>query len=117
MPVRRVLSLASIIVSALATAAAAKERVVIILAETYFPTVVYVETGDRLRFVNYSGKDHVVRSLDGSWSLGPLAANSEHLVNVDPSMAPVFLGTNIGLMGSVQEFRGKIVFDRSPLAN
>ncbi len=77
-------------------ASASKEHVIIILGSSYFPAQVAAEPGDTVRFVNSSGREHVVTGERQTWTTGPLQAGSETVLKFDPSMLGMFFGDEAG---------------------
>ena len=74
-------SVALLFVATLSSAASqGREHTVIILASSYFPDEIVVQSGDSVRFVNSSGADHVVLGTDENWSTGPIPNNGEVVV-------------------------------------
>ena len=51
----------------------AAEHVVIILGTSYFPQKTEVEEGDVVRFVNVSGREHIVVHSGGKWMTMPMS--------------------------------------------
>ena len=56
----------------MASAAQAEEHVVVLTGFSYFPSVVYVNSGDSVRFQNESGEEQTVVAKDADWIVGPL---------------------------------------------
>ena len=64
----------------------AAEHVVIILGTSYFPQKTEVEEGDVVRFVNVSGREHIVVHSGGKWMTMPMDDGEELLVTIQPDM-------------------------------
>jgi plastocyanin len=75
-------------------AVSADEHVVIILEAAYFPQKTTVRTGDAVRFVNESGREHTIFHASGKWATRPIADGEELLVTIEPDMAGGFYGTS-----------------------
>jgi plastocyanin len=69
-----------------------EEHTVIILDTAYFPQKVVVDTGDTVRFVNKSGKAHIVYLADGNWATKAMVDDQELLVEIEQGMAGTFYG-------------------------
>jgi len=57
---------------ALASSVQAEEHEVILTGFSYFPSIVYVSSGDTVRFINESGDEQTVVAKDANWVVGPL---------------------------------------------
>lgn len=93
----------------LAYAADAKEHIVIVMDNTFFPTVSYVEAGDTVRFVNTSKNLQTISSNDAGWIIGPLAQGQEAVLSVVENINLEF--RNTGQTGAL----GALSFERTPL--
>ena len=59
-----------------ATAAAAAEHEILILPDAYFPSILYIDDGDTVKFTNLTGVEHNIVAKNSSWALGPIADQS-----------------------------------------
>ena len=94
------------------------EHIVMILGDTFFPTVSYVDPGDTLRFVNASGFEQSVTSGDGGWSVGPIADQAEATLTAEADMALLFFGTpgvDPETDAALEAAEGTLSFDAAPL--
>ena len=73
-------------------AVSADEHVVIILEAAYFPRKTIVRTGDVVRFVNESGREHTIFHAEGKWATRPFPDGEELLVTIESDMAGGFYG-------------------------
>ncbi|XDA97213.1 hypothetical protein AB1M95_13970 [Sulfitobacter sp. LCG007] len=89
----------------------AAEHVVIILTGGYFPEVVYARPGDTIRFVNESGREHVVTAYAPGWTTGIIEPGQEMVVPVTITMEGDYFGD------SELAMKGRISFDPSPFAD
>lgn len=56
-----------------ATAASAAEHEILILPDAYFPSVLYIDDGDTVKFTNLTGAEHNIVAKNDSWAIGPIA--------------------------------------------
>ena len=74
----------------LASIGRADEQVIIVMSNTFFPDISYVEVGDTIRFVNSTTQDQTIISADAAWSVGPLAAGQEAVMTVVQGISTEF---------------------------
>lgn len=94
-----------------ATAAWAKEHIIIILGSSYFPQQTVLEEGDIVRFVNVSGQQHTVIHSDGKWATLQMADGEEILVEFETGMEGPFHGE------AKRTIKGRFDLLRRPVAN
>ncbi|WP_299614759.1 hypothetical protein [uncultured Tateyamaria sp.] len=56
-----------------ATAVSAAEHEILILPDAYFPSILYIDDGDTVKFTNLTGVEHNIVSKHASWAIGPIA--------------------------------------------
>lgn len=101
-----------------ATAAQAQIHSVLIMDGSYFPSIIYVQTGDAVVFTNLSSDTHVVSGPEGSWTSGPIAIDATYQLTLTDSTPLQFGGEgpidpDTGSPASVMA--GEISYDPAPL--
>ncbi|MBY5934203.1 hypothetical protein KUV51_14435 [Tateyamaria omphalii] len=56
-----------------ATAVSAAEHEILILPDAYFPSILYIDDGDTVKFTNLTGSEHNIIAKNSSWTIGPIA--------------------------------------------
>ncbi|WP_299698754.1 hypothetical protein [uncultured Tateyamaria sp.] len=79
---------------AAATAVSAAEHEVLILPDAYFPSVVYLDEGDTVKFTNLTGSEHNIISKHESWALGPIADQGSMTMVVEQGVQTTFYDAN-----------------------
>ena len=59
-----------------ATAVSAAEHEILILPDAYFPSILYIDDGDTVKFTNLTGSEHNIVAKNDKWFLGPIAAQT-----------------------------------------
>jgi plastocyanin len=72
--------------AAFADGAAPNEHTIMVLDESFFPTVTYAQPGDVIHFVNASSAEQSIVAQDDNWSVGPIAVESEETFTVFADM-------------------------------
>lgn len=83
----------------LANVSRAEEQVVIVMKNTFFPTVSYVDVGDTVRFVNTAPGVQTIMATDERWRIGPLNPGGEAVLTVVEGISQQFqssTGTEVG---------------------
>lgn len=113
---KRAISLvATVAALTVASAAAAKEHTILILPDTYFPQVTYLDTGDSIRFVNVSGVQQNIVSADSAWTIGPIPAEGEAILEVDDVIEKTFFNQDAVDAEGNMIVQGEISFETAPL--
>ncbi|GGX52001.1 hypothetical protein GCM10007385_20830 [Tateyamaria omphalii] len=73
-----------------ATAVSAAEHEILILPDAYFPSVLYLDEGDTVKFTNLTGAEHNIISKNESWALGPIADQGSVTMIVDQNVQTTF---------------------------
>lgn len=73
-----------------ATAVSAAEHEVLILPDAYFPSVLYIDEGDTVKFTNLTGTEHNIVSKHASWALGPIADQGSVTMIVEQGVQTTF---------------------------
>lgn len=106
-----------------ATAAQAEHHRILIMDETYFPAVIYVQPGDVLTFENTSEVTHTIVGENDAWTSGPIATDSNFTQVVDSEMPLTFTRKSEGEEpveggeGGEATFVGTLSFEDPPLSN
>ncbi|KNG92575.1 hypothetical protein [Pseudaestuariivita atlantica] len=93
-----------------ATPAAAVDHFVMMLGDGFFPDVIYVEDGDRVRFINGTGVVQTASAADGSWTTGELGVDEAINIEIVPGMHQVFTANGIDTI------TGTVFFGLPPLS-
>ena len=73
-----------------APAPAGKEYVILFIGKGFFPHIAYVNTGDRVRFLNATDTQIRIVGEDASWELGPMATNEDTVLDIEEDTALTF---------------------------
>jgi len=93
----------------LANVSRAEEQIVIVMNDTFFPTVSYVEVGDTVRFVNTASDTQTIVANDDRWSIGPLNTGDEAVLAVVEGMSQQFK------IAANTEVDGRLSFEPTPM--
>ncbi|APX10815.1 cupredoxin domain-containing protein [Tateyamaria omphalii] len=99
-----------------ATAVSAAEHEILILPDAYFPSILYIDDGDTVIFVNLTESDHNIVAKNGKWAVGPIGPNSTHSMVVEKGTQTTFYDADV-----VSEedgtflVEGKMSFGEAPL--
>lgn len=77
-----------------ATAVSAAEHEILILPDAYFPSVLYLDEGDTVKFTNLTGAEHSIVSKNESWALGPIADQASVTLVVEQGIQTTFYDAN-----------------------
>ena len=104
----------------LAGAVQAQTHTVLIMDGSYFPSIVYAQTGDTLVFTNLSSDAHTVSGPDDTWTSGPIAVDGSYQLDLTETTPLTFGGTGRtdadAEGGSAEiEMAGEISYDPAPL--
>ncbi|MGR3503794.1 hypothetical protein [Pseudaestuariivita sp.] len=102
-------SLAVAVLMGSAAPVAGDEHVVAMLGQGFFPMNVYLQSGDTVRFMNFTNNVQVAAADDGSWTTGEVAAGADHVVTILSGMRQTFLANGTA------EIQGAFYFGVPPL--
>ncbi|WP_299045971.1 hypothetical protein [uncultured Tateyamaria sp.] len=99
-----------------ATAVSAAEHEILILPDAYFPSILYLDEGDTVRFTNLTGTEHNIISKHGSWALGPISDQASVTMVVDETVQTTFYDAdNLSEEDGSYLVQGNISFADAPL--
>ncbi|MEM8655097.1 MAG: hypothetical protein AAGF36_10165 [Pseudomonadota bacterium] len=114
---KRVLQIGAVLATVTtATAASAAEHEILILPDAYFPSVLYLDEGDTVKFTNLTGVEHNIVAKNGDWAIGPIADQSSVTMVAEEGVQTTFYDAD-----AVSEddgsflVEGAISFDEAPL--
>lgn len=104
-------------VAALFTAgsAGAKEHMILILDDAYFPQVTYLDEGDTVRFVNASSNSHNIIGQGGDWEIGPIPIDGEMTMIVAGGLAQTFFDAASEAEDGTFTVEGQMSYSAAPL--
>lgn len=73
-----------------ATAVSAAEHEILILPDAYFPSILYLDDGDTVKFTNLTGVEHNIVSKHGSWAIGPIADQGSVTMLIEQGVQTTF---------------------------
>ncbi|MEP1355745.1 MAG: hypothetical protein ABJX32_14385 [Tateyamaria sp.] len=106
---------ATVAAMSIASAAAADEHTVLILADAYFPKVTYLDNGDSVRFINMSGGEHNIVAEGAAWEIGPIPDQGEAVLEVGDVVEKLFYDKDAVADDGTLLVQGEISFDSAPL--
>lgn len=88
-----------------ASAAQAEEHVVLIVDGSYFPSVIFANSGDTILFRNESGASHTVTGAEAAWTSDAIYPEGTYQLTLDSDVPATFTGTG----GGFETANGEIV--------
>ena len=103
-----------------AGAAQAQTHSVLIMDGSYFPSIIYAQSGDNVVFTNLSSDTHTVSGPEGTWTSGPIAIEGSFQLDLTEATPLAFGGTGRtdpdAEGGSAEiEMAGEISYEPAPL--
>ncbi|KIC50936.1 hypothetical protein [Tateyamaria sp. ANG-S1] len=77
-----------------ATAVSAAEHEILILPDAYFPSILYIDDGDTVKFTNLTGSEHSIVAKNDSWAIGPIADQASVSMVVEKGTQTTFYDAN-----------------------
>ncbi len=98
-----------------ASSAAAAEHTILILPDTYFPRITYLNQGDTVRFINASGAEHTLVAKNDSWELGPIPEQGEVTMTIETGVQKTFYDKDSEIVDGEYQVEGRMSFAAAPL--
>ncbi|MEL6465158.1 MAG: hypothetical protein AAFQ58_09335 [Pseudomonadota bacterium] len=114
---KRVLQIGAVLATlTTATAASAAEHEILILPDAYFPSVLYLDEGDTVKFTNLTGVEHNIVAKNGDWAIGPIADQASATMVVAEGVQTTFYDADaVSEDDGTFLVEGSISFDAAPL--
>lgn len=99
---RKICAAAALAGAVWAQPAFAVEHTVLLLGDSYFPEVIYVQAGDSIRFTNATEVAQSATATDGTWDSGSLTLDQAYVLPVTAEMTLDFQSSvNTLMVGSI----------------